>query len=112
MKRGQLWWAELHEPHGSEPGYRRPVLVIQADSFNASRIQTVIVVAITSNLRLKNAPGNVLLPARMSGLAKDSVANVSQILTLDKSFLSEQMSQINAQTMRHIDDGIKLALAL
>jgi mRNA interferase MazF len=112
VKRGQLWWAELHEPHGSEPGYRRPVLVIQADSFNASRIQTVIVVAITSNLRLKNAPGNVLLPARMSGLAKDSVANVSQILTLDKSFLSEQMSQINAQTMRHIDDGIKLALAL
>jgi mRNA interferase MazF len=87
--RGEIWWASLPEPQGSEPGYRRPVVIIQSDRFNRSQINTVIAVTISSNLRLAQAPGNVLLPHRVSGLAKDSVANVSQVITVDKSFLSE-----------------------
>ncbi len=85
MYRGEIWWANLPEPVGSEPGYNRPVLVIQDDTFTQSNINTVIVVIITSNLNLAAAPGNVLLRKAASGLPKDSVANVSQILTLDKN---------------------------
>src|SRR6185312_9021177 len=94
IKRGEIWWADLPEPRRSEPGYRRPVLVIQADSFNRSRIQTVIVAVITSNLGLAEAPGNVLLPARTSGLPRDSVVNVSQMLTLDRDYLSERAGRL------------------
>ena len=90
IQRGEIWWADLPEPRRSEPGYRRPVLVVQADAFNRSRIQTVIVAAITSKLGLAEAPGNVLLPARSSGLPRDSVVNVSQLLTLDRGFLTER----------------------
>lgn len=79
LQRGEIWWANLPEARGSEPAFQRPVLVIQADSFNRSRIQTVIVAVITSNLNIANAPGNVLLPMRASRLAKESVVNVSQI---------------------------------
>ena len=82
---------------GSMPGYRRPVLIVQADNFNRSRIQTVLVVVLTSNLRLASAPGNVLLPARATGLSKDSVANVSQVITVDKSLLTEEVSQLCRQ---------------
>jgi mRNA interferase MazF len=89
IQRGEIWWADLPEPRRSEPGYRRPVLVVQADSFNLSRIQTAIVAAITSNVELADAPGNVLLPVRSAGLASDSVVNVSQLLTLDRSFPTE-----------------------
>jgi mRNA interferase MazF len=85
--RGEVWWADLPEPRGSEPGYRRPVLVVQADSFNRSRIHTVIIAVLTTNIELAEAPGNVLLPAGSSGLSRDSVVNVSQILTLDRGFL-------------------------
>ncbi len=94
ISRGEIWWASLPEPMGSEPGYRRPVLVAQSDNFNQSRIDTVIVVAISSNLRLANAPGNVLLPRRATGLAKDSVANVSQVVTVDKGFLTEYVGML------------------
>ena len=94
MHRGEIWWANLPEPVGSEPGYRRPVLIIQDDTFTQSRISTVIVAIITSNLRLAEAPGNVLLPSAASGLPKDSVANVSQILTLDKTFLVERVGSL------------------
>ena len=87
MQRGEIWWAELKAPIASEPGYRRPVLLIQSDAFNRSRIQTVIAVALSTNLRLAAAPGNVLLPAAETGLPKDSVANSSQIITVDKSLL-------------------------
>ena len=83
MYRGEIWWANLPDPVGSEPGYRRPVLIIQDDTFTQSRISTVIVVIVTSNTRLAEAPGNVLLPCEASGLPRDSVANVSQILTID-----------------------------
>lgn len=87
MYRGEVWWANLPDPVGSEPGYRRPVLIVQDDAFTQSRISTVIVVIITSNIKLAEAPGNVLLPYAASGLSKDSVTNVSQIFTVDKTFL-------------------------
>ncbi|HEY2115504.1 MAG TPA: type II toxin-antitoxin system PemK/MazF family toxin, partial [Candidatus Angelobacter sp.] len=80
MTRGEIWWADLPNLRGSEPGFRRPVLVIQANSFNQSEIRTVIVAVLTGNLRLAEAPGNVLLPARISGLPRDSAVNVSQLL--------------------------------
>lgn len=110
VKRGQIWWAELPEPQASEPGYRRPVIVIQADEFNSSKLQTVVVVAITSNLRLADAPGNIRLKKTETGLTKDSVANVSQILTLDKKFLTEQVGQLNNQSMHMLDSGLLLVL--
>src|SRR5271169_4960797 len=88
IQHGEIWWADLPEARRSEPGYRRPVVIVQADSFNRSRIQTVIVAVITGNLELADVPGNVLLPARSTGLPRDSVANVSQLLTLDRSFLT------------------------
>lgn len=112
MTRGEISWANLPAPRGSEPGYRRPVLVVQADSFNRSRIQTVIVAVITSNLRLASAPGNVLLPARVTGLTRDSVVNVSQLITLDRSFLSEVVSKLAGPLLAEVDRGLKLVLNL
>ena len=112
MKRGELWWASLPTPQGSEPEYRRPVLVVQSDLFNESRIQTVVVAALTSNLRLAEAPGNVLLARRESRLSKDSVINVSQLLTLDKSFLVQRAGKIMSTTLAAVDDGIRLVLGL
>ena len=112
VERGAIWWADLAEPRGSEPGFRRPVLVVQADAFNRSRIQTILAVILTSNLRLVDAPGNVLVPARVSGLPKDSVANVSQIITLDREFLLEPAGKLDSKTMRQIEDGLRLVLHL
>jgi mRNA interferase MazF len=83
VQRGEIWWANLPEPTGSEPGFRRPVLVVQSDEFNQSRIATVIAVVLTSNLKLAQAPGNVLLPSKATHLSKDSVANISQVITVD-----------------------------
>lgn len=93
MYRGEIWWANLPDPVGSEPGYRRPVLVVQDDTFTQSRITTVIVVVITSNIQLAEAPGNVLLPHAVSGLPRDSVANISQVFTVDKTFLGNWSQQ-------------------
>src|ERR1035438_9080883 len=112
IQRGEIWWADLPEPRRSEPGYRRPVLVVQADSFNRSRIQTVLVAAITSSLDLEDAPGNIMLPARSSGLPRDSVVNVSQVLTLDRSFLTEQAGSLPARLQASVDAGLRLALQL
>jgi|SRR5689334_19710906 len=112
MKRGEIWWASLPEPSGSGPGLRRPVVVISANSFNVSRIATVIVAAITSNLRLAHAPGNVLLPPRTAGLPKQSVVNVSQVITIDKGRLTAQCGRIGAKALNEIDDGLRLALSL
>lgn len=112
IQRGEVWWANLDEPSGSEPGFRRPVLVVQNDAFNRSRIATVIAVALTSNLGLIDAPGNVLLPARASGLKKDSVANVSQVVTLDRDSLVKRAGRIDAAAMRDVDQGLRLALSL
>ena len=112
MKRGQIWWAELPEPQASEPGYRRPVIIVQSDAFNRSAIKTVVVITITSNLRLAEAPGNVMLPKAKTGIDRDSVANVSQVITLDKSFLSDAISQLDQGIMRQIDDGLALVFGL
>jgi len=112
IERGQIWWADLDAPAGSEPGFRRPVLVVQNDAFNRSRLRTVLAVVLTSNLRLVEAPGNVLMPAKLTGLPKDSVANVSQILTVDRDFLTELAGRIRGQVLKDLENGLRLALAL
>lgn len=111
-RRGEVWWASMREPVGSEPGHRRPVLVVSSDGFNRSRIRTVLVAAVSSNLRLSEAPGNVLVQTSESGLPKDSVVNVSQVVTLDKDFLGDRAGTLGARTMLSVDDGLKLAFAL
>jgi mRNA interferase MazF len=110
MQRGEVWWATLRPPRGSEPGYRRPVLVVQGDEFNASKINTVVVISLTSNAALQAAPGNVLLSKRSTRLPKASVANVSQIMTLDKSFLTERIATLDQSVMTEVDDGLRLVL--
>jgi mRNA interferase MazF len=112
IQRGEVWWAELDEPTGSKPGYRRPVVIVQADAFNRSRLQTTIAVVLTSNLRLIDAPGNVLVPKQNSGLPKDSVANVSQVVTLDRDFLSERAGKLPTRLLAAVDTGLKLVLAM
>jgi mRNA interferase MazF len=112
MNRGEIWWAALEDPGRSGPGYRRPVLIAQADSFNRSRINTVIILALTSNLRLAKAPGNVLINPNDSGLPRPSVINVSQILTVDKSCLTERVAILPARLLRNVDQGLSLALDL
>ena len=108
MERGEVWWA-VPEAAGSAPAFR-PLLIIQSDAFNRSRIATTIAVVLTSNLRLADAPGNVLLPATDSGLPKDSVVNVSQVVTLDKSQLTEKVTKLPSRYMRAVNDGLKLGL--
>ena len=110
--RGEMWWANLPVPLGSEPGYRRPILIVQDDSFNGSQINTIIGIVITSNLKLAKAPGNVYLPKNKTGLVKNSVANVSQIITIDKSFLSERINTLDEELMEQIDEGLRLVLYL
>jgi mRNA interferase MazF len=110
--RGQVWWASLPDPSGSGPGYRRPVVVVQANSFNRSKIQTVIVAVITSNLRLGEAPGNVILSRKDSHLPKDSVINVSQVVTLDKSRLCAKVSTLPPKLLTLLEDGLRLVMAL
>ena len=112
MYRGEIWWADLPNPMGSEPGYRRPVLIIQDDTFTQSRIRTVIVVIITSNIELVNAPGNVLLPGDATGLSRDSVANVSQIFTVDKTFLTERIGALPVSLEEEVDEGLRTVLYL
>ena len=112
VERGQVWWADLGEPDGSEPGFRRPLLVVQSDAFNRSRIRTVIGVVLTANLRLVEAPGNVLVPAKAAGLPKDSVANVSQVVTIDKDFLTELAGRLSGPLLSDVDAGLRLVLGL
>ncbi|ACB54269.1 putative PemK-like protein [Crocosphaera subtropica ATCC 51142] len=112
IHRGDIWWANLPSPVGSEPGYRRPILVVQDDGFNRSQIQTVIAVILTSNLNLSQAPGNVYLPRNQTSLPKDSVVNVSQIVTIDKAFLTEKITCLDEDLMERIDEGLRLVLYL
>lgn len=112
MQRGEIWWASLPEPAGSEPGYRRPVLIVQANEFNRSRISTVIAAVVTSNLALASAPGNVHLGSRTSGLPKESVVNVSQLITIDKRCLTERIKMINQHAMQEVDAGLHTVLAI
>lgn len=112
VRRGEIWWADLPEPHGSEPGYRRPVLIVQSDNFNRSRIRTVVALAITSNVQLAEAPGNAPLPRRDTGLTRDSVVNVSQFMTLDKQFLIDRVGLVSDAALARVEDGIRLVLDL
>jgi mRNA interferase MazF len=110
--RGEIWWASLPIPRGSEPGYRRPVVIVQSDAFNRSEISTIIVAAISSNLRLAEAPGNIYLKRRDSGLPKESVINVSHLLTLDKKYLSEKAGRLSLKHVNELNEGVKIALSL
>ena len=112
MKRGEVWWADLPEPAGSEPGYRRPVLIVQADDFNRSRIRTVLAAAITSNFAIARAPGNLPLPRGSAGLQRESVVNVSRIVTVDKRFLMERAGRLSGSQIRLVEEGLRLVLAL
>jgi mRNA interferase MazF len=112
IHRGEIWWADLTEPQGSAPGYRRPLLIVQADAFNHSRIATTIAVALTSNLRLLDAPGNVLLTKRASGLPKDSVANISQFVTFDRPAPTARPGRISGDLLAAVDAGLRLVLSL
>jgi mRNA interferase MazF len=113
VERGQIWTADLGEPEGSEPGYNRPVLlIVQTDPFNRSRLRTVIAVVLSTNLRLVDAPGNVLIPAKASGLKKDSVANVSQVITIDRDFLTKHAGRVRGQFLKDVETGLRLILGL
>ena len=112
VARGEIWWADLAEPRGSEPGFRHPILILQADAFNRSRLRTVIGVVVSSNTRLLNAPGNVLLPAEAVGLPRDSVANVAQFVTVDRDYLEERAGKVPSKTLVRVDAGLRLVLDL
>jgi len=110
IAQGHVYWANLPEPTGSGPGFRRPVLVVQGDAFNRSRIRTVVCVPLTSNLRWAEAPGNVMLPAKATGLSKDSVANSSQLITLDRALLTDEVGKLSKRQLDLILSGIDIAL--
>jgi mRNA interferase MazF len=112
VHRGEIWWASMSAPQGSEPGYRRPVLVVQSNAFTDSRIQTVVVAMVTSNLDLAAAPGNLLVKRRQSGLPRDSVVNVSQVVTLNKAFLTDRADSLSPRLMSAVDEGLRLVLGL
>jgi mRNA interferase MazF len=112
MRRGEVWWASLPEPTGSRPGFRRPVLVVQSNSFNQSRISTVVVAVVTSNVALAEAPGNVRLAKSEAGLPRASVVNVSQLLTIDRALLTLRVKALSGQTMARVDEGLRLVMGL
>ena len=112
MNRGEIWWADFPVPGRSEAGYRRPVLIVQSDGFNRSQIRTVVALAITSNLRLADAPGNVSLARRETGLPRPSVINVSQIITLDKDYLIERVGRASDAIMRQVEESLRILLGL
>ena len=112
MNRGEVWWASMPPATGSGPRYRRPVVVVQANSFNRSKISTVLVAVITSNLSLANAPGNVRISKSDSGLSKPSVINISQVITVDKSILTERVKMLPGKVLARVDEGLKLVLCL
>lgn len=110
IEQSEIWWADLEEPTGSEPGYRRPIVVVQCDAINRSRIATVVCVPLTSNLKWAGAPGNVLLPKSETGLSRDSVANVSLIVALDKDVLVERVRKIPRRRFELVLAGIDTVL--
>jgi len=110
ISQGDVWWADLDDPTGSEAGYRRPVVVIQGDAFNRSAIGTVVSVPLTSELRWADAPGNVRLPARATGLARDSVANVSLIVAVDRGLLTERVGKLTRSKLELVLAGVDIVL--
>lgn len=111
-ERGEVWWADLSAPSGLQPGFRHPVLIVQSDAFNVSRLRTVIGVLLTSNTRLAAKPGNVLLPRGSTGLPKDSVANVTQVATVDEAFLDQRVGVVPRRLMAQVEAGLRLVLDL
>ena len=112
IRRGELWWADFEEPRGPAPGWRRPVLVVQADVYNLSRLRTIIVVALTTNTRLANAPGNVFVAAPTGGLSRDSVVNVTQLGTFDEEDLDQRIGTLPDHLMSEVDRGLVRVLGL
>jgi len=112
VRRGEIWWTAFGRPTGSAPGYRRPALVLQIDEFNQSPIRTVVVAAMTSNLHLARAPGNVRCGKRDSGLSKPSVVNVSQVATVDKGRLLERAGALSRSKLEEVEEGVRLVLGL
>ncbi len=112
IERGEIWWGDLPEPTASGPGFHRPVLIVQADQFNRSSIRTVVVAALTTSMRGSTAPGNVLLRRGQGGVPKDSLVNVSQLVTVDQSLLSERIGCLPARIMERVDFGLRLVLGL
>jgi len=112
MTRGEIWWADFGLPFGSETGFRRPVLIVQDDSFNRSRIATIIVLPLTTNLSLEAAPGNIFAGKEDSGLSKDSVVVVSQLTAIDRQRLIEAAGKVPRRIMDVVEDGIKLVLGM
>ena len=110
IAQGEVWWADLGDPIGSAPGYRRPVLIVQGDALNRSRIATVVCVPLTSNLKWADAPGNVLLTAAASGLDRDSVANVSLLVAIDKAQLLERVGKVSARKLERVLAGVDVVL--
>ena len=110
IEQGEIWWADLGDPVGSAPGYRRPVLVVQGDPLNRSRIATVVCVPLTSNLKWAAAPGNVTLTARATGLDRDSIANVSLVVALDKAQLVERVGKVTARKLALVLAGVDVVL--
>ena len=110
IAQGHVYWANLPDPMGSGPGFRRPVVVVQGDALNRSRVRTVVCVPLTSNLAWADAPGNVILPARTTGLSKDSVANTSQIVTLDRELLTEEVGKLSKRQLELVLSGIEIIL--
>jgi len=110
ISQGEVWWANLPDPTGSGPGFRRPVVVVQGDSFNRSRLATVVCVPLTSNIKWADAPGNVLLSARLTGLPKESIANVSQIVSLDKTLLTDRSGKLPRTKLGLVLSGIDIVL--
>jgi mRNA interferase MazF len=112
MIRGEIWWADFGIPFGREPGFERPVLIVQGDDFNRSNIHTIVVVPLTTNLRLEEAPGNVLIEKEESTLSKDSVAVVSQIYAIDKRRMLEKVRRIDARVLDQVEQGLLLVLGI
>jgi len=112
MTRGEIWWADYGIPFGSEPGFNRPVLIIQSDALNKSKIHTIIVVPLTTNMLLKDAPGNVFLDKRDSKLSKDSIVVVSQISVIDKQRLIKKESRTSSKLLEEVEEGVKLVLEM
>ncbi|MEM7535576.1 MAG: type II toxin-antitoxin system PemK/MazF family toxin [Chloroflexota bacterium] len=112
IQKGQIWWADLGEPQGSEPGYRRPVLIVQDNHFNQSRLATVIVLTLTSNLKFQALPGNILLLKQDSELNRDSVINATQITVIDKVWLDEFVCELPWPVMNEVDESLRLVLGL
>lgn len=112
MRRGEVWWTDFGQPFGSEPGYRRPSIVIQADAFNKSTLATVIVIPLSKNLELSSAPGNVVCRPRDTGLTKTSVANVSQVVVVDRRRLLERVGTLPGVVTKQVEDGVRLVLGL